>query len=267
MRRTRRTALGSMLLVALAPGCGAVEAGHVPSQPDSAEVAGSLAQLGSPDPMASSPEVPADPPPTLPHYPPDLTPEEIAELEAEEARIDALEAARPPDTGPLYELNLYLHPTETIQEAVGLADLVVTGVVTGVEWGAWRETAVWPERDRFLLVEVEQALKSDDEVAAGTTIRLRQTGEVVVRGVLRERREGEGAVHLREGDRALLLLLLDAATGAYGKLNLDGVQRLHDGEVEQSQRTTTLSREVEQLTEAELLRRVEAAVRLQRETD
>lgn len=260
MRKILRTALVSVLLATLVAACGAAASEPVGSRPSvPSEIIGSPSRAAAPDPSASSLDVPVDPPPTLPHYPADLTPEEIAAIEAGEARIDALEAARPPDTGPLYAIVEYVHHTETLAEAVGLAEVILVGTVTGTEWGAWREVAGRPERDRFLLVEAEQTVHGD--VEQGTTIRLRQLGETVVRGVLRERREGAGAVRLDVGDRALLLLAFDPRTESYSKLNLDGVQRLRDGRVEGSERTTRLSRTVEQLTEAQLLHEVEAAVR------
>lgn len=195
-------------------------------------------------------------PDAFPKYPEDVSPEEIATLEAEEDRLNALETSASP-TGPTLVIPHYEHEFHTVAEAVEVSDTIVVGEVIDEKPGEWREVAGRRERDRFLIVRVEQVLLGD---VTGSGLRMREFGQMRHGGVVRDRREGGGALRVSTGERLFLMLVEDPSTGSYVKVNADGVQRLAGGDVEGSERSTTFSRTVEAWTEHQLLDAFETAV-------
>jgi hypothetical protein len=171
--------------------------------------------------------------------------------------LNELEAAAPPDAGPTLVIEHYEHEFTTVEQAVAVSEVVLIGEIVDEEAGEWREVAGRRERDRFLVVSIEDVLLGD---IAEPRIRLRELGDMLQDGLLRERREGGGALQLRPGDRVLLMALADPASGAYVKVNVDAIQLLQDGEVGDSQRDTAFSQAAETWSEQELVERFEAAI-------
>lgn len=134
---------------------------------------------------------------------------------------------------------------ETVNEVATKSDEVIIGKVVAERRGPVSVDQDAVEQGRILEVEVEKTIKG----SPGETVDVSVFGWAVMSDGQEHEIVVPGGIRLEVGDRVLIALLVDKASGERGGANNEAFYVLENGQVRDSNRTDAVVRRIERMTE------------------